>query len=50
MPLLSGKKASTKSGFNENVKREIQAGKPLKQALAIANSKEKEYKSNNDKK
>lgn len=50
MPLIGGEKAKTNSGFNENVKIETQAGKPLKQALAIAYAKEKESKSKNDKK
>lgn len=38
MPLVKGKKASSKKGFSENVKREMQAGKPQKQAVAIAYS------------
>lgn len=38
MPLVSGKKAKTKSGFSTNIKREISAGKPQKQAVAIAYS------------
>ena len=36
MPLVKGKKAATKKGFSENIKREIKAGKPQKQAVAIA--------------
>lgn len=36
MPLVKGKAASSKKGFSENVKREIEAGKPQKQAVAIA--------------
>jgi hypothetical protein len=36
MPLIKGKKAATKKGFSENVKREIAAGKGQKQAVAIA--------------
>jgi hypothetical protein len=36
MPLIKGKKAATKKGFTENIKREIKAGKPQKQAVAIA--------------
>lgn len=36
MPLIKGKKAATKKGFAENIKREIKAGKPQKQAVAIA--------------
>lgn len=36
MPLVKGKKAKTKSGISENVRREMDAGKPQKQAVAIA--------------
>lgn len=38
MPLVKGKKASSRKGFSENVKREIEEGKPQKQAVAIAYS------------
>jgi hypothetical protein len=38
MPLVKGSKAKTKKGFSENVKREMEAGKPQKQAVAIAYS------------
>ncbi|HKC68456.1 MAG TPA: hypothetical protein VKG26_09510 [Bacteroidia bacterium] len=38
MPLNKGAKARTKKGFSENVKREMEAGKPQKQAVAIAYS------------
>ena len=38
MPLVKGKKAKTKKGFSTNVKREMDAGKPQKQAVAIAYS------------
>lgn len=38
MPLVKGKKASSKKGFSENIKREIKEGKPQKQAVAIAYS------------
>ncbi len=38
MPLVKGAKARTEKGFGENVKREIKAGKPQKQAVAIAYS------------
>lgn len=38
MPLVKGKKASSKKGFAENIRREIHAGKPQKQAVAIAYS------------
>lgn len=44
MPLISGKKAKTKKGFSENIKREMEAGKPQKQAVAIAYSKAGEGK------
>jgi len=51
MPLIKGKKASTKKGFSENIKREIKAGKPQKQAIAIVysqarNSKRSKKKTN----
>jgi len=36
MPLVKGKKAKSRKGFGENVKREMEAGKPQKQAVAIA--------------
>ena len=36
MPLVKGKKARTRAGFSENVRREMDAGKPQKQAVAIA--------------
>ena len=39
MPLISGAKAKTNKGFSTNVKREVDAGKPQKQAVAIAYSK-----------
>ncbi len=38
MPLVKGKAASSKKGFSENIKKEVQAGKPQKQAVAIAYS------------
>jgi hypothetical protein len=38
MPLVKGKKAKTKSGFSSNVKREMEAGKPQAQSVAIAYS------------
>jgi hypothetical protein len=44
MPLVSGKKAKTRAGFSENVRREMEAGKPQKQAVAIAYSKKREGK------
>jgi hypothetical protein len=36
MPLIKGEKASTKKGFAENIEIEMKAGKPMKQAVAIA--------------
>lgn len=38
MPLVKGMKAKTRKGFGENVKREMDAGKKQKQAVAIAYS------------
>jgi len=45
MPLVKGAKAKTKKGFSENIKREMDAGKPQKQAIAIAYSEAGEGKS-----
>lgn len=45
MPLISGKAAKSKKGFSTNVKREMEAGKPQKQAVAIAYSKAGEKRS-----
>lgn len=44
MPLIKGAKAKTRKGFSTNVKREMEAGKPQKQAVAIAYSEAKESK------
>lgn len=41
MPLVKGKKATTREGFSENVKREMAAGRPQKQAVAIAYSQKR---------
>lgn len=38
MPLVKGKAARSRKGFSENVRREIHAGKPQKEAVAIAYS------------
>lgn len=38
MPLVKGPKAKTKEGFSKNIKAEMKAGKPQKQAVAIAYS------------
>jgi hypothetical protein len=50
MPLVKGKAAKTKKGFSENVKREMNAGKPQKQAVAIAYSEAGESKKKKAKK
>ena len=44
MPLVKGKAAKTRKGFSENVRREVEAGKPQKQAVAIAYSQAGEKK------
>lgn len=44
MPLIKGEKAKTRAGFSENVRREVDAGKPQKQAVAIAYSEAREDK------
>lgn len=44
MPLISGKKAKTKKGFSENIRKEMEAGKPQKQAVAIAYSQARKSK------
>jgi hypothetical protein len=36
MTLVKGVKAKTPKGISENVKREVEAGKPKNQAIAIA--------------
>lgn len=41
MPL---KKSSSKKAFNKNVKAEMKAGKPQKQALAIAYDVKRKFK------
>ena len=45
MPLIKGAKAKTKKGISENIRKEIKAGKPQKQAIAIAMSQAKKKKS-----
>lgn len=35
---MKGTKARTRKGFSDNVKKEMDAGKPQKQAVAIAYS------------
>ncbi len=49
MPLVKGKAAKSKKGFSENVKREMEAGKPQKQAVAIAYSEARGSKKRNKK-
>lgn len=44
MPLIKGKKAKTRAGFSENVRREMDAGKKQSQAVAIAYSEAGEKK------
>ena len=44
MPLVKGKAARSKKGFSENVRREMDEGKPQKQAVAIAYSEAKRKK------
>ena len=36
MPLLRGKAAKTKAGIRQNIRTEMKAGRPQKQAVAIA--------------
>ena len=35
-PLIGGKVAKTRAGMSRNIKAEVKAGKPVKQAVAIA--------------
>ena len=44
MPLVKGKAAKSRKGFSENIKKEMKAGKPQKQAVAIAYSEARESK------
>ncbi len=44
MPLVKGKKAKTKKGISKNIRAEVKAGKPVKQAVAIAMSLAKKRK------
>jgi hypothetical protein len=50
MPLVKGKKAKSRKGFGENVKREMEAGKPQRQAVAIAYSEARRSKKKRKKK
>ena len=44
MPLVKGKAAKSKKGISENIRTEVNAGKPVKQAAAIAYSEAKRGK------
>lgn len=44
MPLVKGAKARARAGFSENVKREMDSGRPQKQAVAIAYSEARRSK------
>jgi len=44
MPLVKGKAARSLKGFSKNVRAEVKAGKPVKQAVAIAYSEAGEKK------
>lgn len=44
------KKSASPKAFKENIKTEIKAGKPVKQAVAIAYSEAREAKKAKDKK
>lgn len=44
MPLIKGKKAASKEGMAANIRAEVKAGKPQKQAVAIAYSVAKKPK------
>jgi hypothetical protein len=44
MPLVKGAKARTKQGFSSNIKKEMAAGKPQRQAVAIAYSEARRSK------
>jgi hypothetical protein len=50
MPLVKGVKAKTDKGFSENIKKEMEVGKPQKQAVAIAYSVAKKSKKKGKKK
>lgn len=45
MSLIKGAKAASREGISENIRREVHAGKPQKQAVAIALSEARKGKS-----
>lgn len=49
MPLVKGKKAATKKGFSDNVRREMHEGKKQSQAVAIAYSEARHGKEHKNK-
>jgi len=50
MPLIKGAKAKTRAGREENIRREVNSGKPIKQAVAISYSLAGEKKNKKKKK
>ena len=50
MPLVKGKAAKSRKGFSENIRREVESGKPQKQAVAIAYSEARGSKKKRKKK
>lgn len=50
MPLVKGTKACSKQNLSKNIRAEVQAGKPQKQAVAIGYSVCREAKQNKKKK
>lgn len=48
MPLVYGERAKTVTGFKQNIKKEIAAGKKPKQAVAIAYAAKKEKPKSED--
>lgn len=49
MPLVKGKAAKTKKGFGTNVRREMEAGKPQVQSVAIAYAMKRKSKKSSKK-